>query len=227
MRTTGSFWHLRQQIACNPSQSDGVTIDRIPKTITGVLFRTNVKSYFGLVARQQTHWRLRSINLSKRETMSNCQRSSKCQRNSELLSWLSQIGLAIVMLVTVAFVSGCHRGYYRRQADAEANRLIREKSVDPRWNGTKDAGIDIDPMSRMFDPFSSDHPPLPPDDPSSHQLMHRVNGHRGYPHWHANGCQSMKKAKSFWIWQLLTNWHKYTLPTCSNNERRCTCRRWT
>ena len=112
---------------------------------------------------------------------------SNCQRKNELISWLSHIGLAIVMLVTVAFVSGCHRSYYRRQADAEAQRLIREKSFDPRWNTSQDGGIDIDPMSRMFDPFSSDHPPLPPDDPSSHQLMHRINGHRGYPHWHANG----------------------------------------
>ena len=45
----------------------------------------------------------------------------------------------------------------------------------------------IDPQSRMFDPFSSDHPPIPPDDPASHQLMRCVDGHRGYPHWHANG----------------------------------------
>ena len=39
----------------------------------------------------------------------------------------------------------------------------------------------------MFDPFSADHPPIPPDDPASHSLMHCVNGKRGYPHWHANG----------------------------------------
>ena len=83
--------------------------------------------------------------------------------------------------------SGCHRGYYRRQADHEAQRLIQQKSCDPRWNNSADGTITIDPQSRMFDPFSSDHPPIPPDDPASHSLMHCVDGHRGYPHWHANG----------------------------------------
>jgi hypothetical protein len=58
--------------------------------------------------------------------------------------------------------------------------------VDPRWDSAKGT-IDIDPQSRMFDPFSSDHPPIPPDDASSHQFMHRVDGKEGYPHWHANG----------------------------------------
>ena len=83
--------------------------------------------------------------------------------------------------------AGCHRGYYRRQADNEAQRLIRQKSCDPRWDTSQDGTIVIDPQSRMFDPFSSDHPPIPPDDPASHQLMRCVDGHRGYPHWHANG----------------------------------------
>ena len=81
---------------------------------------------------------------------------------------------------------GCHRSYYRRQADAEAYRLIREKSLDPRWD-TASGNIKIDPQSRMFDPFSQDHPPIPPDDPSSHQLMHCVDGKEGFPQWHANG----------------------------------------
>ncbi len=28
---------------------------------------------------------------------------------------------------------------------------------------------------------------MPPDDPTSHQLMHYVDGMKGYPHWHRNG----------------------------------------
>lgn len=87
-------------------------------------------------------------------------------------------------------MAGCHRGYYRRQADQEARRLIQQKSCDPRWNSSADGSIEIDPQSRMFDPFSMDHPPIPPDDPASHNLMHCVDGHRGYPHWHANGDTS-------------------------------------
>lgn len=94
--------------------------------------------------------------------------------------------LLAVVLVNLCAIVGCHRSYYRRQADAEAQRLILEKSFDPRWNGAS-GDIAIDPQSRMFDPFSQDHPPIPPDDASSHQLMHCVDGKEGYPQWHANG----------------------------------------
>ncbi len=94
--------------------------------------------------------------------------------------------LVLVVLVDICAMIGCHRGYYRRQADAEAQRLITEKANDPRWDNA-DGSIEIDPQSRMFNPFSSDHPPIPPDDAASHQFMHSVDGKPGYSHWHANG----------------------------------------
>ena len=94
--------------------------------------------------------------------------------------------LLAVVLINLCAVIGCHRGYYRRQADAEARRLILEKANDPRWESS-DGTIEIDPQSRMFDPFSADHPPIPPDDAASHQFMRVVDGKEGYPHWHANG----------------------------------------
>jgi len=98
--------------------------------------------------------------------------------------------ITLVMLVSLCaaqliLITGCHRGFYRRQADAEARRLITEKHGS-RWNSAN-GGIEIDPMSRMFDPFSADHPPIPPDDPSAHKLMREVDSKPGYPHWHANG----------------------------------------
>ncbi len=94
--------------------------------------------------------------------------------------------LLIVIAINTCALIGCHRSYYRRQADMEASRLIRQKATDPRWN-TADGKIDIDPQSRMFNPFSQDHPPIPPDDATSHQFMHVVDQKEGYPHWHANG----------------------------------------
>ena len=90
------------------------------------------------------------------------------------------------LLLSVFVVSGCHRGYYRRQADAEAAALIRQKATDSRWDQV-DSSIDVDPQSRMFDPFSYDHPPIPPDDPASHEHMKCAAGYLGYAHWHANG----------------------------------------
>ncbi len=97
------------------------------------------------------------------------------------------LGAAFLLLTIGA--TGCHRGYYRRQADSDARTLIREKLNDPRWCQI-DPSIDTSPESRMFDPFSADHPPLPPDDPASHDLMHCVDGKEGYPNWHANGDTS-------------------------------------
>jgi len=94
--------------------------------------------------------------------------------------------LLLAIMANCCALVGCHRSYYRRQADMEASRLIREKATDPRWN-TAEGSIDIDPQSRMFDPFSADHPPIPPDDATSHQFMHNVDRKEGYPHWHANG----------------------------------------
>ena len=94
--------------------------------------------------------------------------------------------MILIILVSLATISGCHRSYYRRQADVEVNRLIAEKTLDPRWNSIK-GDIEIDSRSRMHDPFSKDHPPIPTDDPASHKLMRQVDGKPGYPHWHANG----------------------------------------
>lgn len=94
--------------------------------------------------------------------------------------------LICICLFGVLAATGCHRSYYRRQADADASRLVTEKAEDPRWN-RPDGSIIIDPQSRMFDPFSQDHPPMPPDDASSAELMRMVDGKPGYPHWHANG----------------------------------------
>ncbi len=93
----------------------------------------------------------------------------------------------IIAVVSIIFCAqGCNRSYYRRQANVEARRLVQQKATDPRWDWAN-GSIDIDPQSRMFDPFSQDHPPIPPDDPTSHQLMHQVDCKDGYPQWHANG----------------------------------------
>ncbi len=95
--------------------------------------------------------------------------------------------LALLVCLSLIVVSmGCSRGYYRRQADAEARMLIREKLNDPRWNGVSTT-IQISPESRMYDQFSADNPPMPPDDPASHEFMHCVDDKQGYAQWHANG----------------------------------------
>lgn len=94
--------------------------------------------------------------------------------------------LAAFSLLCAASLSGCSRGYYRQDADEEAYRLVGNAASDPRWllpNYT----IAADGKSRFFDPSDPDNPPMPPDDPTSHKLMHEVDHMRGYPYWHKNG----------------------------------------
>lgn len=107
------------------------------------------------------------------------------KRNVVVGRWTSCFLLA-ASAFTLVQTSACHRSYYRRQADAEATKLITEKATDPHW-ALPDRTIDIDPRSRMAHPFSADHPPMPPDDPSSAEFMRRVDDKPGYPHWGANG----------------------------------------
>ncbi|MCA9118616.1 MAG: hypothetical protein H6822_04035 [Planctomycetaceae bacterium] len=93
---------------------------------------------------------------------------------------------AVILITGILLVAGCHRGYYRTQADADAYAIVNEKAQNPHWALPRQT-IEIDPRSRMFDPFDRDRPPMPTDDPTAHQLMHYVDHKRGYPHWHANG----------------------------------------
>ena len=81
---------------------------------------------------------------------------------------------------------GCTRNHYRLAADRDAYALIEQKTCDPRWP-LDDYRIDVDPLSRMYDPDNPDRPRMPPDDPAAHRLMHCVDGKRGFPFWHFNG----------------------------------------
>jgi len=95
-----------------------------------------------------------------------------------------------VLLVSVVIaVSGCSRTEHRIQADREAYNVIAERNVDPRWQAV-DYSIEIDPRSRYFDPHDPDRPPMPQDDPASHQYMRLVDGKKGWEHWDDNGIRA-------------------------------------
>jgi len=69
------------------------------------------------------------------------------------------------LLLAVACDAGCHRAYYRRRADREANYLVREKSTGTPWEVPPQFSIRPDPRSRFYDPSDADHPALPPAGP--------------------------------------------------------------
>lgn len=94
------------------------------------------------------------------------------------------IGFWLVILCLPAV--GCSRAYYRLQADRDVYGLIGEKAAQlhaPPY----DYSIAVDPRSRLYDPTSPDFPPMPPDDPISHELMQCVDCKPHYPCWHRNG----------------------------------------
>jgi hypothetical protein len=66
--------------------------------------------------------------------------------------------------------------------------MIAERNVDPRWHAA-DYSIEIDPRSRYFDPHDQDRPPMPQDDPASHEYMRMVDGMKGWKHWLDNGVR--------------------------------------
>jgi hypothetical protein len=94
--------------------------------------------------------------------------------------------IAVTAIVLQLGLCGCNRSFYRRQADVDASDLIQEKNVYPHWMLPRTT-IELDPRSRMFDPFDPDREPMPPDDPYSHELMHMVDGKKGWHKWHQYG----------------------------------------
>lgn len=101
---------------------------------------------------------------------------------------LRQTVLWALLLVLVPVSGGCSRTAFRIRANNEVKALVTEKSNDPRWS-LLDYTLEMDPRARYFDPSSADAPPMPRDDPASHQFMHFEAGHRGSPKWHKWGDQ--------------------------------------
>lgn len=101
-------------------------------------------------------------------------------------NWQALSAAVVLALFALAITVGCHRSTYRQKADNEVANLLALGQRDQRWK-LRDSQIYPDKQSRHYDPFSPDAEPMPPDDPVSHQLMHSVDGKKGWPHWHDNG----------------------------------------
>ncbi|QDS95638.1 hypothetical protein FF011L_44360 [Roseimaritima multifibrata] len=121
-------------------------------------------------------------------------KQSRCRKlRRSLVQW----PLLVVAVVSVG-ATGCHRAYYREQADAEAYALIDEKVWHSRQENVGNLNIEPARESRMFDPFDPDRQPMPIDDPVSHQYMDSVDGRRGYPLWDANGKTNAAESPDWW-----------------------------
>ena len=87
-----------------------------------------------------------------------------------------------IALALLAGAEGCSRPFYRQQADADAYRLTDQKAavLDAPAEQYR---IEVDPRSRMFDPFDPDCEPMPPDDPLSNLYLQCVDCKKGSKCW--------------------------------------------
>ena len=108
-------------------------------------------------------------------------------------------GLALVTAVSTGiFSQGCTRQKYRAKVDAEAYYLLDQKVAESCEAVAAPYRIEVDPRSRMFDPFNPDRPPMPEDDPQSNRYMRMVDGKKGYPLWEANGRTNTAENPQWW-----------------------------
>lgn len=90
--------------------------------------------------------------------------------------------IAWIAVIACATAPGCKTSDYRRRADADAYYLESQKAgvvgTDPATYR-----IEIDPRSRMADPYNPDCEPMPPDDPAAHRYMQCVDCKKGSKCW--------------------------------------------
>ena len=117
-----------------------------------------------------------------------------------LMNPIQRIHLGMLAFLSlIAFNAlGCHRQYYREQADMEAYHLIDQKAAAVARPPNVPLRIDVDRRSRMFNPFDLDFQPMPLDDPASYRYMQCVDGRRGYPLWEAAGLTNAAESPDWW-----------------------------
>jgi hypothetical protein len=106
--------------------------------------------------------------------------------------------LSVWLMLVICVLTGCHRQYYRQQADCEAHGLIDQKTMVIARPPNAGIRIDVDRQSRMFNPFDLDFQPMPSDDAASHRYMQCVDGRRGYPMWEAAGLTNTVESPDWW-----------------------------
>lgn len=104
----------------------------------------------------------------------------------------------VFLTLMMALGPGCHRQFYRKQADCEAHRLLDEKAAAVARPPNTTVRIAPDRRSRYFNPFDLDFQPRPTDDPASHQYLHCVDGRQGYPLWDAAGVTNTAESPDWW-----------------------------
>jgi hypothetical protein len=102
------------------------------------------------------------------------------------MPWNSLSTLPSLAAVAVMMVGCAAPARYRGQADCEVDQILRARGSNSQWY-LPETSAQAPLGSRNADPAYSDCPPMPPDDPTAHRLMHAPSDQPGYQHWHQWG----------------------------------------
>ena len=111
---------------------------------------------------------------------------------------IQQLGRVGLLAACWTMHGGCTRQQYRCKTDNEVYHILDEKRAQSCEQGAAQIRIELDPRSRMFDPFNPDRPPMPEDDPQANRLMRCVDKKAGYPLWEANGRTNITENPEWW-----------------------------
>jgi hypothetical protein len=90
-------------------------------------------------------------------------------KTDRLKPWVRRLACAAAALCCAAGLTGCTRSFFRKAADKEVDEVLAQKDKYPDWR-IEQYHVYSDPRARFADPTDPDRPPMPPDDPASHDL---------------------------------------------------------
>ncbi len=85
---------------------------------------------------------------------------------------------------------GCHRQFWRQQADADVQRIVQEKQRQFQNLPVMDYRFQAQANSRFYLPYDRDKQPMPQDDATANVMMRCVYGMKGWEGWTKNGVIS-------------------------------------
>jgi len=98
--------------------------------------------------------------------------------------------LALTLSTICLFGTGCHRTFWRHQADRDVQNLVQEKKNQFCNLPISDYRFEASANSRFYQPYDRDNQPRPTDDPSAHVMMKCVYGKKGWKGWDKYGIIS-------------------------------------
>lgn len=165
---------LTEELGCSPAQVSGIVEQQRAKG--------NLSGQAAAGDRRRQVWRLTPAGnallekvIAAKTASGNC---GEDKRQRLRIFTHTRTAMLLLLLETV----GCSPSFYRQQADEESYCLTNQKAAladaDPG-----SYSINVNPRSRMFDPYDPDREPQPPDDPTAHLLMECVDGKKGSRKW--------------------------------------------